>query len=162
MATVSMGQKIELEERIPESDFPKSALEQVQQKYPLRRRVKFYREISKADSLTFEAKLLSEGHWYSVEFYPDGTLVDIEKRVKFKSLPEATQAHISMRWEDDFRKVRIVKCQEQSSANGLRYEIEVRGKDETGSAFYQYLFTEAGSFINREKMELRPSDMTLY
>ncbi len=162
MATVSMGQKIELEERIPETDFPKMALEEVRQKFPQGRRVKFYREISQADSLTFEAKLLSDGHWYSVEFYPDGTLVDIEKRVKFKSLPEAVREQIRKRWERDFRKSRVVKCQEQRSSEGIRYEIEMRGKDESGTDFYQYLFADDGTFLNREKIELRPSDMTLY
>ena len=156
------GQKIEMEERVTVAEFPPRAWAEVQQRFPNGRRLKLYRELSRADSLTFEAKLISGGHWYSVEFFPDGTLLDIEKRVKFKTLPETTRAAIHQRWQRDFRKFKVVKCQEQRSDAGLRYEVEVRGKGPDGTAYYQYLFSADGRSLQREEIELRPSDMTLY
>lgn len=151
-----------MEERIPESQFPEKALQQIQREFPDQRRVKFYRELSVSDSLTFEAKLLSGGHWYSVEFFPDGTLLDIEKKIKFKTLPDITKKAISAYWQQEFNKYKVVKCQEQRSKKGIRYEIEVRGKNENGTAFHQYLFEANGTFVRQEKIELRPSDMMLY
>lgn len=162
LCTGGYAQKIEMEERIPVAAFPEEALQQVQKDFPDRRRVKFFRELSTRDSLTYEAKLRSDGHWYSVEFFPDGTLLDIEKKVKFKSLPDVAQETIRKQWQQDFTKFKVIKCQEQRSDKGIRYEIEVRGKNRKGAALYQYLFAADGTFIRQEGIALRSSDMSLY
>lgn len=155
------AQKIEVEERISRPEFPAAALQYVDLEFPVKKRLKFYREFSK-DSLTFEAKFIADRHQYSVEFFPDGQLIDIEKKIKFKAIPKVTRQTILEHWKQDFKKVRVVKCQEQKSPRGIRYEIEVRGKGEKQTAFYQYLFEANGNFVERDKIELRSSDMTLY
>ncbi len=159
--TSVFSQKVEIEKRISKEAFPKQALQLVETDYPEAKRLKFYRERS-ADSTTFEAKFCFEKHRYSVEFDPEGELLDIEKKVKFKTLPEPTKKTIEAKWTEDFKRFRVSKCQEQSSSNGIRYEIEVKGKSSTGTDFYEYLFASDGTFIQKQKIVLRPSDMSLY
>ncbi|PHN05525.1 hypothetical protein [Flavilitoribacter nigricans] len=161
-ATQLLAQKVEMEERVSADEFPPDALREVRVRYPNGRRMKLYRERSNADSLTYEAKLLADGYWYSVEFFPDGSLLDIEKKIKFSSLPTTVRGRIQTRWQEDFRKYKVVKCQEQRADGTIRYEIEVRGKGAERTAFYQYLFRADGTFVHLEKIALRPSDMTLY
>lgn len=156
------GQKMEIEERISEKYFPKPALAFIERNYPEVNKRKLYRETSAADSITYEAKFRSEGFLYSIEFWPDGQLLDIEKRVKFRSVPESTRRKMRDRWAADMKKFRVVKCQEQTSDAGTRYEVEVRGKIEQQVSFFQYLFEADGTFVQKSKIILRPNDMTLY
>ena len=159
--TGAFSQKVEIEKRISQEAFPKQALQLVETDYPEAKKLKFYRERS-ADSTTFEAKFCFEKHRYSVEFNPDGDLLDIEKKIKFKTLPEPTQEAFEAKWSEDFKRFRVSKCQEQTSSKGIRYEIEVKGKSSQGTDFYEYLFESDGTFIQRQKIILRPSDMSLY
>lgn len=154
-------QKKEVEQRIPSGDFPPLARKHIEKDFPNAKRLKFYREITN-DTISFEAKFCSEKNWYSVEFTPEGKLLDIEKKVKFRTIPEATQTQIKKRWDQDFKKYRVKKCQEQTSSLGIRYEIEVRGRGSEGTAFYEYLFAADGTFLQKREIVLRSSDVTLY
>lgn len=159
--TPGIAQKIEVENRIRKETFPSDALQYLQDRYPDLRRVKYYREIS-ADTVSFEAKFRLDRHLYSVEFFADGTLMDIEKKIRFRTLPEDARRKIEARWTEDFQKFRVIKCQEQTIGDRIRYEIEVRGKTEEDTEFYQYLFESDGAFVDREVIVQRPTDMTLY
>ena len=123
--------------------------------------LKYYQEFA-VDTMTYEAKFRWRDYLYSVKFYPDGALFDIEKKVNFHSLPEEVQAKIKEKWQQDFKKFRVSKCQEQTSDAGLRYEIEMKGKKQGDTAFYEYLFEADGAFVKRSKIFLRPNDVTLY
>ncbi len=159
--SMTRAQKVEIEKGIPREQFPESALEYIEERFELLKRIKFYRELAN-DSTTYEAKFLWQDYWYSVKFYPNGNLLDIEKKIKFRSAPKALREKIAERWQRDFKKFKVIKCQEQKSAAGLRYEIEVKGKGEKEAAYYEYLFDADGTFVSRSKIILRPRDMTLY
>ena len=159
--SVAYTQKIEVEKRIDRKDFPTEALSYITQEYPAAKKMKFYRQRS-TDSLTYEAKLKQDGYRFSVEFSPEGQLLDVEKKVKFSSLPEHVQDRIISFWEQSLDKFKIDKCQEQSSDLGIRYEIEVKAKVNKEVAFYEYLFEANGTFIKKVKIILHPNDMTLY
>lgn len=155
------AQKVEIEKGISREQFPEGALAYIEERFDLLKRIKFYRELAN-DSITYEAKFLWRDYWYSVKFYPDGNLLDVEKKIKFQSTPKVLREKIEEQWRRDFKKFKVIKCQEQKSAAGLRYEIEVKGKGEKKTAYYEYLFEADGSFVSRSKIMLRPRDMTLY
>lgn len=155
------AQKMEQEKNIKEEDFPQLALKYLKDHFEGSRKIKFYQEIS-TDSLTYEAKFKWNKFRYSVEFFPDGRLMDIEKRIPFSSIPVEVTNNIKEKWEEDFKKYKISKCQEQSSNAGTRYEIELKGKNEDDRALYEYLFDSNGAFIQKREIILRTTDMTLY
>lgn len=157
----AQNKKIEVEKRIDRAVFPDQALEYLNQNFPGVEKWRLYEEQS-SDSLSYEAKFKQEGYRYSVEFTPDGNLMDVEKQVKFRVLPESTKNQIVQRWQEDFSRFKIIKCQEQTSIIGIRYEIEVKGKNEKGVSIFEYLFEENGAFLKRSRVVLRSSDMTLY
>ncbi len=159
--TAALCQKIEIEKKISREDFPKGALLLVEHRFPGAQKIKFYQERS-ADNTSFEAKFCFEKHRYSVEFTSSGDLLDIEKRLKFKELPLSTQEAIQQKWNQDFKRFSVQKCQQQTSDHGTRYEIEVKGKTTKGTAFYEYLFEANGRYIQKEKIILGPNDMSLY
>jgi len=155
------AQKIEHEKRIPPSAFPKSAIQYLNSKFPESRKVKLYKETS-TDSITYEAKFKWEKDWYSVEFLPQGDLLDIEKQIKFKDVPEKTRQRIIDYWDKSLKKFKVTRCQEQTSDEGIRYEIEIKEKNEEETAYFEYLFEKNGDFIQKRKIVLRSTDMTLY
>ena len=157
----AQAQKIEVEKRISSEEFPGPALDYLAQHFPEAKRSKFYQETSK-DGTTYEIKLRSGGFRYSVEFFPDGTLMDIEKEIKFSSIPPETRALMQDQWEKDFKKFKVKRCQEQTSVRGVRYEIEVKGTTKQSPALHEYLFEQNGHFVKADRILLRPSDMTLY
>lgn len=157
----SMAQKIEFEKRIPADAFPNKALEQIEQDFPYAKKLKLYQEIS-SDSITYEAKFCYNRARYSVEFFEDGKLMDIEKKIKYNTIPAEARKTIEQQWNQDMRRFKVVKCQEQTSTLGIRYEIEVKGKAENNMDYYEYLFEADGTFVQKSKIILRPTDMNLY
>ncbi len=155
------AQKVEREKRVDSSEFPSLALDYLDKHFEGRRKVKLYQETS-TDSITYEAKLKWNKSRYSVEFFSNGQLMDIEKLINFRDIPSFAKEKITQHWKEHFQKYKITRCQEQTSDKGLRYEIEVNGKDKEGRALYEYLFDEKGAFIQKREILLRTTDMTLY
>lgn len=159
--TSIFAQKIEQEKRIDPSDFPNQAMDYLEEHFSGIRKMKLYQEIS-TDSVTYEAKFKLNAFRYSVEFFPDGELLDIEKLIPFSTIPEPSRLKIIELWQDHFKKYKVTRCQEQTSDLGIRYEIEVKGKNKEGRALYEYLFEADGDFVQKRKIILRTTDMTLY
>ena len=155
------AQKIESEERIDVEQFPDSALFYLIREFPEARKQKYYRETSTA-GLTYEAKFCVGKDHYSVEFEPGGQLIDIEKLIEFEGIPAGVRKRIRERWDEDFKKVKVKRCQRQRSRAGIRYEIELRGKGEKGKRDYEYLFASDGRFLQRREILPRSTDINLY
>lgn len=156
-----IGEKIEIEERIAALEFPVPALTILHERFPDVKSVKYYREQS-ADDISYEAKFRLDEVKYSVEFYSDGSLMDIEKLMAFDDIPSAARSAIEVQWEKQFRKWKVIKCQEQSSDAGIRYEIEMKGKGNKSAQLYEYLFEADGTFVAKSRLVLRSNDMSLY
>lgn len=157
------AQKIEVEKRVPEDELPVAALELLNERFDARKCKRYYLE-SDGDTTNFEAKFKWQGECYSVEFFKNGQLKDIEKKVDFKKIPPATQAKINERFRQDFKKFKVKKVQEQTmpGQNGRRYEIEVKGKNDEGTAYFEFLFEETGNLVERRKIILPSNNINLY
>lgn len=155
------AQKIEQEKRINQSEFPSLAMDYLQNHFQGMRKMKLYQETS-TDSITYEAKFKLNQSRYSVEFFPNGQLLDIEKMIDFETIPTQTRQKITQLWNEHFQKHKITRCQEQTSKRGIRYEIELKGKNKEGRALYEYLFEANGDFVRKREIILRTTDMTLY
>lgn len=154
-------QKIEMEQRISEEAFPKDALLHLEHSFSPEKKVKYYQENS-GEGESYEAKFKKNGHRFSVEYAVDGSLLDIEKQMNFSAVPETVQARINKYWNEEFKRFKILKCQEQSSSAGIRYEIEIKGYSKKGIRLYEYLFDADGTFLKKAEMVTRSNDMILY
>lgn len=80
--------------------------------------------------------------------------------MKYKSLPETLRQEIEQRLDSDFKKWKVDRLQEQTLPGDAekRYEIVIKGKDETGATKYEYLFGSDGTVIRKLKI-LLPSNL---
>lgn len=147
------AQKIEVEKRISRNAFPSASLQWLVKEFPGLRKDKYYKEYH-ADTINYEAKFCWKKERYSVEFLKDGSLKDIEKQIKFTSIHSDIRQKITARLDSDFKRWKVSRCQEQqvSGIDLLRYEIEVKGSDQTGVVMFEYLFDEAGSLLEKQKI----------
>ena len=155
------AQKVERERRVPGSEFPAFAHQYLLDSFPGDVKWKFYEEISK-DGRTYEAKGRVMGYPYSVEFFPDGSLMDVEKTIRLSELPSAVRADFERDLSDTYQKFRILRVQIQFSSMGTRFEIEVKTKSEKKWRKYQYLIDEEGFVLDREVMLSKPIDFIFY
>lgn len=160
----AFAQKREAEKRIPAKRFPSLALGLLSDRFPSSTCKKYYLEMNGPDS-SYEAKFKWEGAKYSVEFLPDGSLMDIEKKVTFTELIPAFRAAVEQQFGHDFKRYKVKKCQEQTRPGfqGKRYELEVEGKPISGkAAVFEYLFEENGALVQRREVLLPSNDINLY
>ncbi|MFD2725062.1 hypothetical protein [Hyunsoonleella rubra] len=110
---VSFSQsKNEKEERIPASEFPEIAqgyfnIISHEVKY-----LKYYKETD-GDKKSFEVKFKYKKEHYSAEFDTLGKLEDIEIVIKKRHIPKDVYSAISKYFDENYRKVVVVKVQKQ-------------------------------------------------
>jgi hypothetical protein len=145
-------------------------------------RVRYFRETD-GDLVTYESKLQWKGDFYSIEFEQDGSLLDIEKLVKFRSLPKEIRQQVETQMETEFGRHRIRRTQVQFSAGysgqpdaeiiskfinnaggelTVRYEIEADGRIGSQIGGYELLFDPDGKLVKRRPIVRRPLDNILY
>ncbi|MCB0683253.1 MAG: hypothetical protein KDC32_20470, partial [Saprospiraceae bacterium] len=59
-------------------------------------------------------------------------------------------------------KVKKVQVQTVPHDPDPRYEIELKGRNAAGAAFFEYLFSAGGNLLQRRKILLPPNHITLY
>lgn len=157
------AQKTEVEKRIPEKSFPGDALLWLNAEFAQRKCLRYYLETD-GDITNFEAKFKWQGERYSVEFFKNGVLKDIEKQISFKDIPDSAQAGIHEKLRRDFKQFKVLKVQEQTLPNisGKRYEMEIKGKNDSGTALFEYLFEADGRLVLSRQIILPPNNITLY
>ncbi len=145
-------------------------------------KVRFYYETD-GQKTSYECKLLWQGDTYSIEFYEDGSLMDVEKLMKYRTLPRQVRQPIKAYLHEGHQRAKIKKVQQQFSAATsdktdeevlkavldkahdaltIRYELEVaiRKGNEVGT--YEMLFDQAGQFLRKRKIVRRSLDNILY
>ncbi|HKK87245.1 MAG TPA: hypothetical protein VJ917_00260 [Saprospiraceae bacterium] len=158
---IGFGQKLEIEKRIRQDDFPVKAIQYLEENYGLEGKIKWYTEES-GEQKSYEAKFSREQQLYSVEFYEDGSLMDVEIEISYEDIPAESRSLIEKKWDHDFRKSRVRRVQQQESELGRRYEIIVRGKKDKNTELYEYLFESDGQFVKSLMILARPDDLNLY
>jgi cation transport regulator ChaB len=147
-------------------------------KFNFNKRVKWYKEESDRGN-SIEAKTKYKGSRYSIEFETNGTLEDVEIKVGFESLPKEVQQFISKTFSTSFQKWKIDKVQLQYSGEPsavflfisekaskqdiiINYEIVVKGKNDNRYYPYEFLFSEEGKTISKQKINYRNTDNIEY
>ncbi len=174
----SFGQeKFEREHKISIEEVPQQALKFINSP-KLTNKIKWYREINSEYS-TIEAKTEVNGIKYSIEFTLDGLIEDIEVEIKFNKLSEKTRQNIREVLDSTFIKHKIRKTQIQYvgepkelkhflegtiSADNLsvNYEVVLKAKDLVRWSLYEFLFSEEGSLLDKNRIVFRNTDNLKY
>jgi hypothetical protein len=181
-ASRAQGVKKEVEVSIRQHQMPEKSLRLLADLLPEARRVRFYQETD-GEKVSYESKLKWRGSRYSIEFYTDGSLMDIEKRIKFRSLPPNIGEQVKLQLEAEFRWYKVRRVQAQFSAQvpdqpdaevirkfmkndyqnlTIRYEMEVDGKAGGEVGAYELLFDAGGALVKKRPIVRRPLDNLLY
>lgn len=156
-------EKFEKEYRVKLNQVPEVARNFIE-KCQFENTIKWYVEESQ-DGKTFEAKSKKYNHKYSIEFSENGQLLDVEKTVKFKNLPENIQAIINNGLSKFFKKYSVKKIQIQWSgsetflldkvlirhSNMQFFEIVLKGKKENKYELFEVLINDKGEIIKELK-----------
>jgi hypothetical protein len=166
--------KYEKEERIPEAEVPASALDFVDEIGPTRK-VDWYRE-ENLDGEAIEVKLKRKGVRYSIKFDSEGELIDVEKQIQWRNIPEEVREDIEEEWEEIFERQRIEKIQIQFPGERLEgiqwirgaddalppsplyYEIVVKGRKDDYYELYEFLFDAEGDMEAMNRIVTRRTD----
>lgn len=170
--------KYEKEFRIDPKDVPSPALSFVDS-LTFDSRVKWYKEIG-LELNTIEAKATIRRVRHSIEFCEEGIFQDVEIEVKPDEIPYSTNSKISEILSLRHKKYRIEKVQIQytgdrnvvlrllrenrSNTEGiiLNYEIVVSTKLDGVYIMLEYLFSEAGEFVQSSQIISRRIDTIDY
>ena len=149
------AQKIDVEKKIPESEFPPTAVQWVKKEYPNHKKIKYFIEIEK-DLINYEAKFCWEKEKYSTVFLKDGELYEIEKEIKYNTLSSSIRNNIEKQLNADFKKWKLARLQERTLPPSpvITYELLAKGKDESGVIIYNYYFSKNGELLKKEKITL--------
>jgi hypothetical protein len=156
------AQKVEVERRIKANALPDQVLEFLQKKYPDKRRIKHYEEYNEKGRF-YESKFCYEEKRYSVKFDSSGQLYDIERAVKFKSLPASISQQIESHLSDHFQRYRVVKVQEQLVDGQVAgYELEAKGKASGRLGYFEFQFDTRGNQKSVRAVEKPDNDFFFF
>ena len=146
-------EKFEKEYRIESHEVPKKAFQLIE-KWNFNTKIKWYAEESN-DGKSFEAKLTYKGNKYSIEFDEKGTILDVEKTVKYSKLPKNNKESIESSLSKSFQKFKIKKIQiqflgdenelfqaifhQKSQTDKTNYETVIKGKKTDKYLMYEIL-----------------------
>ena len=180
LISVSIGRaqtKYEKELRIKPDQVPKNAIEFVQL-LNFGTKIKWYQELSETGS-SIEAKTKYKGEHYSIEFSKDGTLEDVEVKIRWNTIPEIVRKRITNDLElkyDDY-KLNKVQIQYQGNPNAIRsylikgtdfneitinYEVVISTKVNKKFTQFELLYSAEGILLKRAEIVLRNSDNIEY
>ena len=156
------AQKIEVERRVPLSDAPELMLQYLETAYPLKRRLKLYKERNEK-GVFFEAKFLSEKDRYSVKFTTEGLLVDTERKIPYKAIPSEIRQHIANQLEKEFRRYNIKKVQEVIQGKEVvGYELVVSGQLNGLHGLFEGQFDGKGKQESLRTIEQAPNEFQFF
>jgi hypothetical protein len=174
--------KDEVETSISREEMPEKALTLLEPILAEARKARFYRETD-GEQVSYESKVKWKGHQYSIEFKEDGSLLDAEKLVRYRSLPREVREAVHGRIEKEFGRHRVRRTQVQFSAGRpgvsdqeliemlgrsepgpatVRYELEVDVMAPPHLGAYELLFDPDGNLLERRQIVRRSLDNILY
>jgi len=178
---IAQNPKKEIEHVIDKSEMPAKAVELIHDWIEEGKKVRFYRERD-LDQMSFETKFIWKGSRYSVEFYEEGRLMDVEKIIGLEDIDSQTQTAIKKALSEQFEKYKIRKIQRQFTGKGMsdeeiveklmegeteqltiKYEIVVDGREHSGDMGpYEMRFDSLGKKLVERKIIRRSLDNLLY
>lgn len=143
------------EKKIKKADVPPKIISAIYKDYPGARRVSYYMD-TQNDTLIYEVELTYNKEKLTLIFFSDGSLYELEKKVKFKSLPTETQKNIFFYLNKNYSRYKISEVQFVNPHLKIEYELNVKAKDETGFKFYDMYFNENGILLHRDEIIVKP------
>lgn len=177
---VSGQNKYERESRIDKSDFPNSAYILIEDYLKDAKRVRFYQETDSTKK-SFETKFKKGRLHYSVEFDENGTLEDVEFKIKERDIPNESWSAIKSYLNENHYRHRVKKIQQQYPLRDgksvektlhdafqnlilpdVNYELIFSAKEDKGFQEYEGLFDAEGRLIQLRKSFPPSYDHVLY
>tara|TARA_B100000945_G_C20143681_1_gene485134 strand:+ start:83 stop:640 length:558 start_codon:yes stop_codon:yes gene_type:complete len=181
MVQISFAQnKYERESRIDKEEFPSKSFSLIQKYLEDAKRVRFYQEMDSTKK-SYEAKFKKGRLHYSVEFNKNGSLEDVEFKIKERDIPNDTWATIMYYLDENHAKPRVKKIQQQYSTQEgqptektlhnafqnlilpeVKYELVFSAKKDKEFQEYEALFDSEGQLIRLRKSFPPSYDHVLY
>lgn len=171
--------KDEVERSISKDEMPEKATTLIDEFWPDLGGIKYFRETDDTVT-TFEVKLTWRDAQYSIEFSPEGNVLDVEELISFHTIPETTGNHITRDMESQFSSYRITRIQRQYIARDeddeddadfiddilekdaedyeIRYEIVLDGQNREELGSFELLYSDSGSLIEKRRIVRRSLD----
>ncbi|WP_438962494.1 hypothetical protein [Nonlabens sp.] len=168
--------KMEQEERVNASDFPKSAVQLLSQITKTDQQIKYYKETD-GYLTSYEAKYKRRGRRYSAEFNELGLLIDIEKDIKKKEIKKVAFELIKKELHKIAQQYKIEKVQEQYLINEQNpssitlqidnnefdnYELIVAFKENRKIYRKEMLYSKEGILIRQRNVKRLEYDFILF
>jgi len=169
--------KFEKEYRIKPGEVPENASGFVDS-MNFNNKVRWYKEIG-YDKISYEAKTNYKGEKYSIEFSENGAFEDVEIEINPEKIPSTAFSIMTEYLSSMHNKYSVDKIQVQYSGNPssilafikhkntendviTRYEILISTKVDGTFVMIEYLFSEAGEYIQSSRVVLNRTDNIEY
>lgn len=148
--------------------------------FPEVKKPRYYHE-SDGEAHFYEVKFKWREMPLSVEFFPNGQLMDIENLIDFDELADSVRQEIEAYFQSEYQRYHFNRVQIQYSGPAainviegimlddfsrltLRYEIEAEVSNPTDHAFgtYEFLFNHNGKLLQKRPILKRSSDNVTY
>jgi len=170
--------KFERELRIRKSKAPESSIKFIDS-LNFESKVRWYKEIGE-DRITYEAKTRFQKEIYSIEFFENGNIKDVEIAISATAIPEMPLLKIKEYLFSKYGNYKIDKTQIQYSGEkqtllnflrgnrqnsaGIetRYELVISTRVEGSFKLFEYLFSQKGEYIQSATIIQRRTDIIEY
>jgi hypothetical protein len=147
------------ESRLSTKKVPEKIKNHIQTTYPGATQIKYYHQVEN-DTLFIESDFKSGIDKYSLLFFPDRRLYEIEIIVEFKEFPTEIGTKITNELNTRFKKYKILECYEVNPNSNALYEINVRGSSKNGDGTYELFFDKQGNFMKIKEEIIKPITTT--
>lgn len=176
-SSVSAQEKFEKESRIKKKDIPERAKHFIDS-LQLQVKVKWYKEET-LNQESIEAKYKLQDTHYSIEFNKEGLVEDVEKEIVFEQLVATQKKSITNSIEKECSKYVVKEVQRQYTGcneellafliNGtttkpltVKYEVVVKCTHAAGVNLFEYLFSDEGLLLSKQKIVFKNSSHLEY
>jgi hypothetical protein len=135
------------EKQIQRSDVPNAVLNAVAAKYPKAAMTRFVRE-TEDGKVVFEVAVESEGHKAELAVTPDGAILEEERQISVKELPEAVRTALASSAYSAAEVLRVEVITETKKPEAPTFELLVK----QGSAKRELVFDQAGKLTKDQKV----------
>jgi hypothetical protein len=174
--------KREFEQSIRKSQTPQEILESLSPFMDQARRVRCFRQVD-GQELSWEVKMNYRGRQFSIEFYDDYTLKDIEELIRWRKLEFTTRKSIEEFFKENYSRYRIKRFQKQFipqegeylfsfiantltnasiKPDGYEIEAEVRNNETGELGFFEYQFDSEFRLKRKRKIIHDPDGNLLF
>lgn len=146
------------EKRINEKDLPVQIIQYLQQTYPSKKEVEYYKKKEK-DIIYFEAEFELNKQEYNLKFSLNGVLLETEREIELDELESSIKQNILTVLSENFAKTKIEKVQEVDPVGAKCFEVNVKVKKHKNnsqykSRFYKLMFNITGQLLQIEEVKL--------